>query len=259
MDSQKKSAESLEIRHQKEAEFHDHKYSSSDSSPKHYDVNPTFRIFQRMLQMIGDVSGKRILEYGCGNGWMTAELAALGAYVDSFDISPQAVESTKALLEKHGLAERCNVRKMGAEELDYEDGRFDIVFGFAILHHLDLDKALKELYRVIKPGGYAIFAEPLEGNPGLKIYRRLTPNYRTVDEQPIVISDFRSRTRQFSGFQHEEFYLISLLSFALIYIPGGKFLFDLVLKPLLFVDKLLFRVFPPIGNWAWYSIFRLRK
>lgn len=257
---EKESDESaLAERHKKEEGFHDEKYSEEGTSPKHYQVNPTFKIYQRMIEMIGNIDGKRILEYGCGNGWMTAELASLNAQVDSFDISTQAVESTKELLAKHNLSKNTKVKKMGAESLDYDDESFDIVFGFAILHHLDLDKSLPELYRVLKPGGFAIFAEPLEGNPALKIYRSITPQYRTVDEQPIVIKSFSKQISQFSSFEHEEFYLTALIAFVLIYIPGMSRFFEPVVKPLLAFDKILLKCCPFLSGWAWYSIFIIKK
>jgi len=50
---------------------------------------------------------------------------------------------------------------MNAEELKFADDYFDIVCGGAILHHLDLNKALSEIARVLKPDGKAIFVEPL--------------------------------------------------------------------------------------------------
>jgi len=253
------SSDELRARHIQEEEYHDKKYSEEDSSPKHYKLNPTFRIFKRMIDIIGDIKGKRLLEYGCGSGWMTAELAGLGATIDSFDISTQAVQSTQELLKKHGLDKNTQVTKMGAEKLEFEDDSFDIVFGFAILHHLELEKALPELHRVLKPGGYAIFSEPLEGNPALKLYRNLTPQYRTVDEQPIVIKDFSADVANFSSFKHEEFYFISLIAFVLIYIPGMSRFFEGALKPLMVLDRFLLKAFPFFGRWAWYSIFTIKK
>lgn len=260
MESKKNNkGEELENRHIKEEEYHNKKYSEEDSSPKHYKQNPTFRIFKRMIEVIGDIKGKRLLEYGCGSGWMTAELAVLGAKIDSFDISAQAVQNTQELLEKHGLNKDVTVQKMGAEKLDYEDNSFDIVFGFAILHHLELETALPELHRVLKPGGYAIFSEPLEGNPALKVYRNMTPQYRTVDEKPIVINEFKKDVESFTSFNHEEFYFISLIAFVLIYIPGMSRFFESALRPLMALDKLFLKAFPFLGRWAWYSIFTIKK
>lgn len=86
---------------------------------------------------------------------------------------------------------------MGGEQLNYPDGFFDIAVGFAIIHHLDLNLAIPELYRVLKPGGIAYFAEPLGGNPVINLYRKLTPQYRTQDEEPIDLDKLSSLLYQF--------------------------------------------------------------
>jgi 2-polyprenyl-3-methyl-5-hydroxy-6-metoxy-1,4-benzoquinol methylase len=48
-----------------------------------------------MRDAIGDLHGKRVLEYGCGEGWLTSDLARAGGTVCAFDISPQAAETTR--------------------------------------------------------------------------------------------------------------------------------------------------------------------
>lgn len=71
---------------------------------------------------------------------------------------------------------------MDAHALEFPDDTFDLVYGGAILHHLDLPVAYAEIARVLKPGGLMIFAEPLDNNPIAKLVRWLTPQARTPDE-----------------------------------------------------------------------------
>lgn len=75
---------------------------------------------------------------------------------------------------------------MDAHKLDFPDASFDVVFGKAILHHLDYAVALDEIARVLKPGGVMVFMEPLDFNPLMKLVRVLTPSLRTPDEAPIA-------------------------------------------------------------------------
>ncbi len=242
-----------------EARFHDEKYADDAHSPLHYKFNPTWPVFEALFRQVGNVENKRVLEIGCGTGWITAEFLSKGAHVDAFDISPEAIEQTKALLESNDLYRNCNLDVMNAEELGYDDDRFDVVFGFAILHHLELDKALCELQRVMKPGGKGFFAEPLGHNPALNLYRLLTPNYRTEDERPLDMQDIENCKKYFKKVSHEEYFLTALGAFVLIYIPFLRKLFNPTLKFFMKVDRLILKLVPWLGRFAWYSIIEVEK
>lgn len=246
-------------RHQEEKEFHDVKYTTSNSSPSHYQVNPTYRIFEKIKQQIGNIKGKKLLEYGCGTGWITAELAAMAGFIESFDISDEAIGKTSELLKKHNLDKNCCLKVMSAEKLDYSENTFDIVIGFAILHHLDLALAIPELNRVLKPDGVAYFAEPLGYNPFINYYRKITPQYRTSEERPLIFEELFKFTRNFKYLRHKEYYLVSLLPFVLLYIPRLKNLYYKISKVCFKIDQKLLERFPALGKWAWYSIIEFRK
>ena len=62
---------------------------------------------------------------------------------------------------------------------------FDIAYGSGILHHLNLNKSLNELKRILKKDGKIIFIEPMATNPFINLYRKFTPNARTSDEHPL--------------------------------------------------------------------------
>jgi SAM-dependent methyltransferase len=249
----------LEARLQREAQFHDTKYAGGDTMPRHYAAWPTQYVYTEMRDALGDLAGKRVLEYGCGEGWITRDLATRGAQVRAFDISPQAAENTRALLGASGLLERCTVGVMPAERLDYPDASFDLAVGFAIIHHLDLTAALKELHRVLKPGGCAYFAEPLATNPLIQAYRRVTPQFRTPDEAPLELAKLPALLSAFSSFEHREFYLTALGAVALTYLPGGARLFPHVSAPLHRLDRGILRLFPALGSWAWYTVLKITR
>ena len=106
---------------------------------------------------------------------------------------------TPAPAREAKLLERCSVGVMPAETLDYA---VRIVrSGGRVCDHppSGSEAALRELHRVLKPGGTAYFAEPLATNPLIQAYRRVTPQFRTPDEQPLelaklpaLLSDFQS-------------------------------------------------------------------
>jgi len=246
-------------RHSAEAEFHDKKYGAGDGYPRHYAVAPTYPIYRRMLTMVGNVSDKAVLEYGCGEGWISKDLAQAGARLSAFDISLEAVARTRDLLAGAGVASRCSIEQMGAEKLRYADDSFDAAVGFAILHHLDLEMALAELHRVLKPGGVAFFAEPLGTNPLINLYRRLTPQYRTPDEAPLDLRSLTPRLSHFRQVAHTDYYVTALASVGLAYVPLGRHLFPAANRILMKFDDGLLRVFPGLGRFAWYTILSLQK
>ena len=249
----------LASRQEAESDFHDRKYGHGDGYPRHYAVQPTYPVYQRMLGMAGELSGKQVLEYGCGEGWITRDLAQSGAQVSAFDISAEAVRKTLEVLASGGLADQCRIAQMGAERLDYPDESFDLSIGFAILHHLDLELAITELYRVLKPGGVAFFAEPLGSNPLINLYRRMTPQYRTEDEQPLDLKALAPLLSRFRKVEHADYYVTALAAIALAYLPFGPRLFPVVNRQLMKLDDTLLRRFPSLGRLAWYTILTLKK
>jgi len=97
--------------------------------------------------------GARVLEVGCGQGHLTAALAAAGADIIGIDANPQAEQVAVSGLVRH----------MSAESLDFEDGTFDFVIAVHAIEHIpELEKALAEMARVLKKGGKAVFVYPAE-------------------------------------------------------------------------------------------------
>ncbi|MEW5818658.1 MAG: class I SAM-dependent methyltransferase, partial [Cyanobacteriota bacterium] len=135
-----------------------------------------------------EVKDKVVLDYGCGEGLASKRMLEEGALkVEGIDISEGMIEQSK----QNNPDERANFQVMNAEELKFNDNQFDIIFGGAILHHLDLEKAFNEIKRVLKPSGYAVFVEPLGHNPIINYQRNKTPDARTPFEHPLLKKDIK--------------------------------------------------------------------
>ncbi len=123
----------------------------------------------RRVKMLSfhSVAGMQVLEVGCGVGYLTGELAQTGACVTAIDISPDLLEYARERVGNPGVLFKVE----NAYDLKCPAGIFDTVVGSSILHHLDVDKALAEFFRVLKPGGSICFTEPNMLNPQIFLER----------------------------------------------------------------------------------------
>src|SRR5204862_1301104 len=132
----------------------------------------------------------------------------------------------------------------------------DVVFGIAILHHLDLDLVSKEIRRVLKPGGRAIFQEPVRNSKAIRFVRSLIP-YRAPDispyERPLTDAELQ---RFASGFGS-----CSVRAFALPVVQIGCVL-PIVKRHwrrLYRIDRSILRGFPRLARYASVRVISLTK
>ena len=120
-----------------------------------YDINHYMHEFYPFK----NCKNKKILEIGCGGGIDSMEYSRNGGNVWATDLTDEAVEFTKGRIERNNF-QNIKVEKVSVKDIPYEDNFFDIVHVMGILHHItDVDVGVKEILRVLKPGGsvYAMF------------------------------------------------------------------------------------------------------
>ena len=130
-------------------------------------ADATGRVFGRYVDFDA-LAGSDVLEVGCGSGIAAQMLAEAGATLTAVDLTPWAVETTRARLDAFGLD--AEVFEADGEALPFDDASFDLVFSWGVIHHSsDMDRALRELVRVCRPGGTLV----------LMVYHRRSLFYAT--------------------------------------------------------------------------------
>ena len=185
----------VDVRREREREFHNKPVDDRwRKVEKFYDLTESSHALYHSL-LLERCQGKRVLEYGCGEGSSAFLLAEQGAAVTGIDISDVRIEHAReqaAELEDPSMS----FEVMDAEALAFRDSSFELICGTSIIHHLDLARAFSELRRVLTADGVGIFLEPLGHNPLINLYRARTPELRTRTSirSSCVISSSRGAT-----------------------------------------------------------------
>ncbi|MGW7536881.1 class I SAM-dependent methyltransferase [Amycolatopsis sp. NPDC054798] len=128
-----------------------------------------------ILDLAGDVTGRRILDAGCGAGPLFASLRDRGAKMSGFDFSATMVELARKRLGEDADLQVADLSR----PLPYDDQAFDDVIVALVLHYLeDWNAPLAELRRIIRPGGRLILAV---NHPHIYKFVRPEGNYFAVE------------------------------------------------------------------------------
>ncbi|MEV4241607.1 methyltransferase domain-containing protein [Nocardia sp. NPDC049737] len=116
------------------------------------------RVYRRLAELSGAGPGDRVLDIGCGTGYLTRRLASVAATVVGLDPSAAVLERARRITAEPNCTYTVGV----AESLTAEDDSFDVVANCLMLHHLPEDlraTALTEMRRVLRPGGRLLIGE----------------------------------------------------------------------------------------------------
>ena len=161
---------------------------------------------------MGKLQGKVVLDYGCGSGEETLYFAKLGAEVYSIDISPIGIETTKKRAKTHHVEDRVHAQVMDAMKTEFPSETFDVIHGIGILHHLDMDKAIEEVRRLLKKGGKALFLEPVNNSRLMAVLKRIIPVKKmeiTEFERQFTYADIERIGKRFEECRYWDFYFLA--------------------------------------------------
>ena len=182
--------------------------------------NPYWYLFGRVKDAYRP--GAKLLDFGCGWGENTVIFAKIGYDVQGFDISEANLQAARRMADRYGLGARIHLSKQTAENLAFPDNAFDVIAGVDILHHVDIAAAIRECYRVLRPGGLALFKEPMvnflfDTVRNLRPLRKLMPNsasferHVTEDERKLNGRDLKTIRQVFSHVDVKCFRIVSRL------------------------------------------------
>ena len=251
-----------------------------DRCPEKYIVEgspypgPNHDWFDRLVELLGPLEGKQILEFGCGLGKVSVWLAKHGAHVTGIDLGPDLIEAARRVAKLNHV--NCNFWQ-GDITLapPAKPNTIDAVIGLAVLHHLsaeDLKRVLQTCFSVLKPGGFAVFLEPVENSLLFSQIQNLIPvgkKYRgsarpsilqrtawkayagSLDDRDLTNSELISAgERYFRTIRVSAFGLFIRLEGWVGYSYRGL---------LQTVDRFLFRLLPPIQRYCQTVLVEYRK
>lgn len=208
------------------------------------------------FSLLGDLTGKTVLDFGCGSGGNAVVLRARGAHVLALDISPHLLDCTKKRLAAHNFHDGAEFLLASGHAMPIPSNSVDVVLGAAILHHLDLAESSAELMRILKPGGFAVFIEPVRDPRAYVIARKLVPN-RSEDISPF---EYPLTSKQLDTFRRG-FVTSAKRRFILPLTSIGQILqvSEATLRISRKFDSMLLNWVPSLGWWATIEVFRVTK
>lgn len=204
--------------------------------------------------------GEWILDFGGGEGKESLALLKQDLVVVNADLSTTQLLRARDLVSASIDGAKIYYVQADAANLPFANEAFRIIYGKAILHHLDIQTAAEEINRILPEGGKATFAEPMAHHPVFNAARFLTPSLRTIDEHPFTESALRLFLQHFAEDYTTAHFLTAPAAYIFRILPwGGEIFFRWTHKQLQKLDQMLFRLFPAVQKWGWYRVVNVKK
>jgi SAM-dependent methyltransferase len=145
--------------------------------------------FSETVHGYSRAAGLKVLDVGCGNGYVLYQYAQHGAEVCGVDIAHTAIWLSERRFALSGVSVRLDI--IDGQRLPYPDSTFDIVCSMGVLHHIsDPTPLVDEIYRVLKPGGRLIamlyHRHSWKNLVLIRLLRVLHPHYRGKTQQQAL-------------------------------------------------------------------------
>lgn len=225
-----------------------------------------------IVEILGDLRGKDLLDVGCGLGEASVFFSKLGANVTASDISEGMLEKTKELAQAHD--QKLNYHLSSSVDMELKDKSFDIIYAGNLLHHVNIKETLSKISPHLRKNGTLVTWDPLAYNPLINIYRKIATEVRTEDEHPLTKSDIKLFNDFFPEVKAKYFWLTTLFIFVIMAIfqgrnPNKERFWKVILlegdkwawlyRPLESFDRFLLSIFPSLKYLCWNVVIICKK
>ncbi len=210
---------------------------------------------QMSALLFGDVAGKDLLDLGCGMGEESVYFAKLGARVTGVDISEVGIASLRRRAAHHRLP--ITALEMRVDPTELPQASFDRIHGLGILHHVGLASGLAEVQRLLRPGGIAVFLEPIGDSPVVEAVKTwLMRHARFLGKFDEVTEHERNLTWTELEAEVQRFATATLYPYHLLYrlkrfLPASRL--DLMRR----IDHAALTLMPSLRHYAGAVVMRL--
>ena len=218
--------------------------------------HPNLFMREYLFKKLGNLHGKRVLDFGCGEGDLTTLLAGMGAKVTGVDISPDLIRLAKEQCRLDGTDKQVRFEVRDLSEKPFKKDSFDFVVCNTVLHHVDIKKILPNIIESLCHNGVVIMVEPVAFLPWLQRIRDLAPVEKDIspEERQLGEEDLRYISGCFRECHTTYFQFLARLEVFLPHhkeIDHGHPVTKALMIGLTSVDRFLINCFPIL--WRFYG------
>ena len=215
-------------------------------------------IFEYILPKMGQLEGKKVLELGTGTGGTATLLARRGASVVGIDLLPFRLTEARERAAEYDVAASVKFALMDAMHLAFPDNTFDFIISKSVLVFTAHTQTAKECYRVLKPGGKAIFIENMQHHPAVWFYRKAFLKYSDKLHY-FSLRDVETVGAAFERLEHREFHLSAVSALFWQKCISIPLFYRWTLRILKVIDTSLLKCFPFLKRFCWITAMICRK